>query len=79
MHAREIEPSLSVIEASSIPGTRTMALLAGLREPRGHVVWFFGSLVILEVATRASSVRDVVVVVDVAVGTLSGRHGVHAG
>jgi len=56
-----------------------MALLAGLREIRGHVVRVGRSLVILQVATHANSGRDVVVVVNVAVRALPRRHRVQTG
>ena len=56
-----------------------MALLARLREIRGHVIWIARPVVIVEMATHASRVRDVVVIVDVAVCTLPWRHRVQSG
>src|SRR5579862_9887431 len=55
-----------------------MALIARLREIRGDVIRIGRPLVILEVAAHASRTGEVVVVVDVAVCALPGRHGVPA-
>ena len=59
-----------VIEGSIQPATSAVALIAGLREIRGNVVWVRGALKILEVATHARCARQVVVIVDVAIRTL---------
>ena len=55
-----------------------MAHLAGLCESASHVTWIGGVLVIGQVAGNATRIRQVVVVVDVAVGALPRRHRVQA-
>ena len=57
-----------------------MAILAGSRELCRDVVHRAErSVVVVLVAADAGGAGDVVVVVDVAVGTQPGRHGVRAG
>ena len=60
------------------PVAGAMALLASLGEARGDVVGIRGSLEILQVAADACRGVDRVVVVDVAIGTLPGRHCVQS-
>ena len=67
-----------MVEARIQPGGRVVARAAGLREVRSHVTWIRCSLIVLQVTCGASGAGQVVVVVDVAIGALTGRHGVHA-
>ena len=62
-----------VIEARTIPRSCVVTLLAGLRKARRYVIRVRRSLEILQVAADASRNRDVVVVVDVALGALQCR------
>ena len=55
-----------------------MARAAGLREVRSHVIWIRGSLIVLQMTRGTGRAVQFVVVVDVAIGALTGRHGVHA-
>ena len=75
MGAREGESRSGVIEVSSGPGSRVVALLASLREARTHVVRIRGALEILQVAVHARRIcaGQAVVVVDVALRALHGR------
>ena len=69
--SRQSETGGGVIELAVGPGYRVMALLAGRREPSRNVVHRRdGSVVIGLVAAYASRIRQVVVIVDVAVGAL---------
>ena len=56
-----------------------MASITGLCESAGDVVGVRGTLEILEVAGNAGVGGQVVIVVDVAIGTGARRHGMHAG
>ena len=67
-----------VIERRIQPRTRAMALIAALREVQRDVVRIGRSLIILQVAADARATSQVVVIVDVAVGALPGRYGVHS-
>ena len=75
----EREPGAVVIEGGTEPGAGAVALVAGLREVRCHVIGIGGSLEILQVAAHAGAAGQIVVVVDVAVGAGTWRHGVQAG
>ncbi len=66
-----------VIKGGVSPVLRTVALVACLREIRSNVVWVRGALEIFQVATYAGGVVDRVVIVDVAIGALAWRDGVH--
>ena len=55
-----------------------MALIAALREVRRHVIGIRRSLVILQMAGDARCAREVVIIIDVAIGALPGRDRVHA-
>jgi len=70
------EAGAVVVERGIQPGAGAVALVACLREVRGDVTRIRRSLVILQVARHASRAGEVVVVVDVAVGTLPRRHRV---
>ena len=78
MHARERKSSAVMVEGGIQPRSRVVALVAALREVRGHVIRVCRSLVVLQMARDASRAGQVVVVVDVAIGALTRRHGVHA-
>jgi hypothetical protein len=74
------EPGRAVIEFSIGPSHRVMASLAGRRESRGGVPDWAKRIVVVALVTRyACRIRDVVVVVDVAIGTLSRRNGMRSG
>jgi len=72
MRARQREACGRVVERRIPPRRSRVALLAGLREIRLHVIRIRGPLEILQVATDAGRVRagQVVVVVDVALHAL---------
>ena len=55
-----------------------MALIAGLREVSGHVVRIRRALKILQMAAYAGRARQVVVVVDMAIGAQARRYGVRS-
>jgi hypothetical protein len=75
VRAGQREAGGRVIEGRARPGRRVMALLAGLREARRHVIRVGGALEIGQVAADARRIRggQVVVVIDVAMGALQGR------
>ena len=80
VHAGQGERSLVVIENAVGPEHGVMAQLAGRGEADGNVVNRALRVVVIgQVAADASRSREVVVVVDVAVGAQARRHGVHAG
>ena len=79
VQAGERETGAVVIERGIKPGAGGVALVAGLREIRRHVVGIGGSLVVLQVAGRAGRAVQVVVVIDVAVGAGAGRDRVQSG
>ncbi len=78
MHARQDKAGSGVIELGVGPLHGVVALLAGRRESRmGHRSG--GVVVVGLVATDAGCNRDVVVVVDVAIGALARRHHMRTG
>jgi len=79
MQAGEGKAALGVIVLRRRPATGRVTDFASLWEILGDVIRVLGSLVVLQVTRDASRVRDVVVVVDVAVGALPGRNGVQPG
>ena len=79
MRSRQGESGARMIERRIQPRGRVVALLAGLREVRGYVIRIRRALVVLQVARHAGRIRDAVIIVHVAVGTLPRRHRVHAG
>src|SRR4029077_13242285 len=75
----EREPGAVVIKRRIKPGAGAVALGAGLREVRRHVIGIRRSLIVLQVTGRAGRAVQVVVVVDVAVGTGARRNRVQSG
>ncbi len=78
MHSGQRESCRRVIELPICPSHRVVALLAGgwksrMRHRRGGIV------VIRLMATQTRRTRDVVVVIDVAIGTLPRRDRVRSG
>jgi len=67
-----------VVEGRVQPGGRVVARVAGLREVRSRVIWIRCSLIVLQVTPGTGRAGQIVVVVNVAIGALTGRHGVHA-
>ncbi len=79
VQAGEREPGAVVIKRGIQPGAGVVALVAGLREVRRHVIGIGGSLVVLQVAGRAGRAVQVVIVVDVAIGAGARRDRVQSG
>ena len=77
--ARQRESRFRVIELRRRPRRRAVADLAGLRESLLHVIWIGRVLVVLQVARDARRLRQVVVVVDMAIGTLPRRNRMRSG
>ena len=77
MRAGQRESGSRVIEGRSIPGRRIVALRAGLREIRLHVIRLGRTLEILQVAGHAGRAGQIVVAVHVTLRALNG--GVRAG
>jgi hypothetical protein len=65
-----------MVESGVRPHTGVVAQFTLLRESGSHVIRIRRPLKILEMAGNASGAFELVVVVDVAVDTLSWRHGV---
>ena len=68
-----------VVERRRLPGHRGVALLASLGKVGRDVVRIRSSLEILQVARYAGGAGQVVVIVDVAIHALPGRHGMPSG
>ncbi len=77
----QYESSAVVVEGPIQPGRCAMALVAGLREVRLHVVRVSCVLIVLQVTVHARATRDVVIAElrVVAIGALPRRHRVEAG
>ena len=67
-----------VIESRRLPSCGGVAGFASLREPATHVIRVGGSLEILQVTRHAGRAGQVVVVIDVAIGTLPRRNRMRA-
>jgi len=68
VRARQWEGRLGVIKGRRLPCGGVMANLAGLRKTQRHVVGTLRALEVRQVARNAARHRDLVVVVDMAVG-----------
>lgn len=79
MRAGQRKTSAVVIEGGVQPRTGVVALIAALREVRADMVRIRCSLVFLEMAANTSIGGQVVIVVDMAIGALPGRHCMHPG
>ena len=79
VHARQRERGLRVIEVCWRPAVGGMAGLAGLSKAQLHVVRIARPCVIVQVARHTGCVSNVVVIVLMAVGALTRRHGMHSG
>jgi len=77
--SRQREAGAVVVKGRIEPGRSAMALVAGLREVRCHVIGIGRALEILQMAGDAGRAIQTVVIVDVAVGAKPRRHGVQAG
>jgi len=77
VRSSQVEAGLRVIKLPVRPRNRVMALFAARRKAR---MWHgTRSVVEIVLVTRdASRNRDAVIIVDVTVGTLPGRHGVRS-
>ena len=78
VHAGEGEAGIVVIKGRICPGVGIVTLVAGLREACRDVVGTGGSLIILHVAAHACRSANRVVIVDVTIRALAGRHGVRS-
>ncbi len=79
MRSRQHEAGAVVVEGRVEPRSCVVALVASLREIRGHVVRIRRALEILQVAGNAGRTVQRVVVVDVAVRASPRRNRMHAG
>ena len=79
VRARERESSAVVVEGRIQPGSRVVALVAGLREIRRHVIRVRRSLEVFQVTGNAGRAGQVVIVIDVAIGALPRWNRMHAG
>jgi hydrogenase maturation factor len=74
----QLKPGSAVIEDCVQPGAGAVALLTSLREIRRDVIRIRRALKVLQVAGHAGRTRQVVVVIDVAIGALTRRHGMQS-
>ena len=79
MRAGQGESSAVVVEGRIQPGSRVVALVAGLREIRRHVIRVRRSLEVFQVTGHAGRAGQVVIIVDVAIAALPRWNCVHAG
>jgi len=68
-----------VIEIRRLPGGCRVTGFASLREAALDVIWILGALVVLQVTGHAGGLRNVVVVVDMAIGALPRWHSMLTG
>ena len=78
VHAGEGEAGIVVIKGRICPGVGIVTLVAGLREACRDVVGTGRALEVLHVAAHACRSANRVVIVDVTIRALAGRHGVHS-
>src|SRR6202023_186168 len=76
--AGERELGFVVIELGRLPGAGRVACFTSLWEAALHMVRIVGVLEILQMARDARSLSQVVVIVDMAIGARTWRHGVSA-
>ena len=79
VHSRKREVCEVMVERRVRPVAGVVALVASLREIRGDVIGIRGALKILKVTSHASCGAQGVIAVDVAIGALARRHGMHSG
>jgi len=79
VRAAQGESSAVVVEGRIQPGSRVVALVAGLREVRRNVIRVGRSLEVFQVAGNAGRAGQVVIIVDMAIRALPWWNGVHAG
>lgn len=79
MRTRQHEAGGGVIESCSQPGSRVVTLVASLGKVLSHVTWIGCGLIILQVTRHARGAGQVVIIVDMAVGTLPRGYGMHPG
>ncbi len=76
----QLEAGAGVIECAIGPQDCVVAAFAGRRESRGDVIHRRSRVVVIRLVTRyAGRARQVVIVVDVAIGAEARRHGMGAG
>ena len=76
--ACERESCAVMVEGRVQPRAGVVALITSLRKIRAYVIWIRRALIIFQVASHASCAGQVVIVVDMTIGALSRRDGVHA-
>ena len=78
VQSRQLKSGGAVIEGCVQPCAGTVALLTSLREIRRDVIRIRRPLEVLQVASHAGGTRQIVVVIDVAIGALARRHGMES-
>ncbi len=79
METGKRESRAVMVERRVHPGAGAMALFAGLREVRSHMVGIGSALEVFQVTGDASGAGQIVVVVDVTIGAGTGWDGVQSG
>ena len=77
--SRQRETGAAVIERRVCPRTRVVALIACLREAGGNVIGVCSPLIVLQMTRHTGGARQIVVIADMAIGTLPRWHGVQSG